>query len=59
MGRELFANLRRNGPPVWMLVEMTAVSSDLPAPHLGQCNVLFTDGSIRRIRDPLKELPGL
>lgn len=52
-------HLHRNGPPVWVLVEMTAINSDLPTPHLGHYNVLFSDGTVRRVRDPLKELSGL
>ena len=49
----------RGGDPVWLLVEMSAISEDLPAPHLGHFNVLFSDGSVRHISDPRKELPGL
>lgn len=49
----------RDGEPVWMIVEMTAINADLPAPHVGFYNVLFSDGSVRRVRNPLKELPGL
>ncbi len=49
----------RSGAPVWMLVEMTAISSDLPAPHIHQFNVLYSDGSVKHVTNPLKELPGL
>ena len=51
--------LPRSGPPVWLLVEMTAIGSDLPPPHFGQFNVLFSDGTVHRVTSPLKELPGL
>jgi hypothetical protein len=59
-------NVRLNGrkiPPVeerdWMLVEMGAVSTDVPAPHLGRYNVLYTDGTVEHISDPLTHLRGL
>lgn len=48
-----------DGPPQWMLVEMTAISGEVPAPHLRSYNVLYTDGTVKRVKDPLKELPGL
>jgi prepilin-type processing-associated H-X9-DG protein len=52
--------LPRHGPPVWMLVEVTALGDgDVPPPHLGAFNVLYTDGSVRRVHHPLRELPGL
>ena len=53
------APIPRNGAPRWMLVEMTAISRDLPAPHMGRYNVLYTDGSVKRVADPIRELPGL
>lgn len=49
----------RDKEPVWMLVDMNALSDDVPAPHLGRYNALFTDGTVKRIRDPQRELPGL
>ena len=49
----------RNGDPQWMLVEICALSPDVPAPHLGQYNVLYTDGKIRRVKNPLQDLEGL
>lgn len=59
-------NVRLNGrkiPPVeereWMLVEMNALSAEVPAPHLGRYNVLYTDGTVERIKDPLTNLRGL
>ena len=45
--------------PRWMLVEISALSIDVPAPHLRRYNVLFTDGTIQRMRYPLQELRGL
>lgn len=58
-------NVRLNGRKMprdekeWVLVEMNALSTDVPAPHLGRYNVLYSDGSVERIKTPLKELPGL
>lgn len=49
----------RGADPVWMLVDINALSEDVPAPHLGRYNVLYSDGTVRRIRDPRRELPGL
>jgi prepilin-type processing-associated H-X9-DG protein len=49
----------RESEAVWMLVDMNALSDDVPSPHLGRYNALFSDGSVRRIRDPRRELPGL
>ncbi len=45
--------------PVWMLVDMNALSDEVPASHLGRYNALFSDGKVRRIRDPRRELPNL
>ncbi len=45
--------------PVWMLTEMDALSPDLPKTHVIRYNVLFSDGSVRRIRTPLGQLKGL
>jgi hypothetical protein len=57
-------NVRLNGKktpkePTWMLVEIAALSQDVPAPHMGQYNVLYTDGKIRRVKNPLQVLEGL
>lgn len=49
----------REGEPVWMVVDMNALSGDVPAPHLGRYNALFSDGTVKRIHDPRSELPGL
>lgn len=51
--------LPRGADAVWMLVDMNALSADVPAPHFGRYHALFSDGSVRRIRDPFRELPGL
>lgn len=59
-------NVRLNGKRIprgaqatWMLVDMNALSSDVPAPHWGGYHVLYSDGTVRRIRNPQRELPGL
>lgn len=49
----------RGGQPVWMLVDMEALGGGVPAPHFGGYNVLFSDGSVRRLREPRRDLPGL
>jgi prepilin-type processing-associated H-X9-DG protein len=49
-------NTRSLREPQWMMVEINALSADAPRPHLGYCNVLFTDGSIARIRNPAETL---
>ena len=38
--------------PVWMVVDIHAVSADVPAPHLGAYLVLYSDGSILETQDP-------
>ena len=53
------SRLVKSDQPRWMLVEMTAISSDLPAPHFSRYNVLYTDGSVKQSSAPLNELPGL
>ena len=49
----------RGAAPVWMLVESSAISRDVPAPHWGGYHVLYSDGQVRTIRDPERDLPGL
>lgn len=44
--------LRGPGAPVWMLVEMNALSDTLPAPHLGRYNILYTDGRVAASKEP-------
>lgn len=46
------ASLRNNSGRKWMLVELNALSREVDRPHFGYCNVLFTDGSVERIRYP-------
>ncbi len=48
-----------NAEPVWMLVDMNALSDEVPASHLGGYNVLFSDGKVRRMRDPRRTLLNL
>lgn len=57
-------NARLNGrkfpaEKTWLLVEINALSPDVPAPHYGRYNVLYSDGSVEQIGSPLMELPGL
>jgi hypothetical protein len=52
-------SLRGRATNTWVIVEINALSSDVPAPHLGFHNVLYTDGRVERIRHPLEKLPGL
>jgi prepilin-type processing-associated H-X9-DG protein len=59
-------NTSLNGKPLpepeqrqWMLVEMQAILPELPAPHLGRFNVLYTDGTVERVRSPHEKLEGL
>ena len=53
------ANLRSFTERHWMLIEINALSDDVPAPHFGYYNVLYTDGTIERISDPIQSLKGL
>lgn len=46
------ASLRNREGRIWMLMELNAMSRDVDRPHFGSCNVLFTDGSVERIRFP-------
>ena len=50
--------LHGSGPPMWMLVELNALSDAVPAPHLGAYNILYTDGSVQRSKAPPKGLRG-
>lgn len=52
-------NTRLNGrqraaleSPTWMLVEISALNPELPRPHAGGYQVLYTDGSVRRSPAP-------
>ncbi len=49
----------RGDEKTWMLVDMNALTEDVPAPHLGRYNVLYSDGTVQRLRKPLEALPGL
>lgn len=43
----------------WLLVDMEALAEDVPAPHLRRYNVLYSDGTVKRVRTPRRDLPGL
>lgn len=43
--------------PRWMLVEVHALSDEVPRPHFGSYHVLFTDGRVVRCRQPPSDLP--
>lgn len=47
-----------SGAPVWMIVELNALSDAVPAPHFGGYNILYTDGSVQRSKEPPKGLRG-
>lgn len=53
------SNLRSYAERQWMLVEINALSEEVPSPHCSFYNVLYTDGTVARIRRPLEELKGL
>ena len=38
--------------PVWIVVDIQAVSTEVPPPHLGAYLVLYSDGSILETQDP-------
>ena len=42
--------------PVWMIVEISALSSQVPPPHFRGYNILYTDGTVRRSQTPPREL---
>lgn len=66
LGLTYLWNTRLNGrkiprasTPEWMLVEINALSDEVPASHMGKYNVLYTDGAVHREKDPpagLREL---
>jgi hypothetical protein len=41
-----------------MIVELNALSDAVPAPHFGAYNILNTDGSVKRSKQPPAELRG-
>jgi hypothetical protein len=44
--------LHEPGPPKWMLVNIQALSDDLPPPHLWRYHILYSDGQVERSRVP-------
>ncbi len=66
VGLSYIWNTRLNGRKMpkgeereWMLVEVQALSSDVPAPHWGAYHALFSDGKVERITGPKRQLEGL
>lgn len=66
LGLTYIWNTRLNGHKIpkgsqreWMLIEVQALSTDVPAPHWGRYHVLYSDGEVERIADPKKKLEGL
>ena len=51
-GRKLHAA----GSPTWMMTEMSALSENVPPPHLGVYNALYTDGHVRKLKKPPEAL---
>lgn len=49
-------SMRSFGERQWMLMELHGLDPTLPGPHFRSCNVLFTDGTVERIRNPATEL---
>lgn len=52
------SNLKSYENRHWMLIEINALSEDVPASHFGYYNVLYTDGTVERIDEPSEELEG-
>jgi prepilin-type processing-associated H-X9-DG protein len=44
--------LKGPGAPSWMLVEISALSDNIPPPHSGGYNILYTDGQVQRSKTP-------
>lgn len=42
--------------PEWMIVEINALSDQVPAPHYGAYHILYTDGRVEASREPPPEL---
>ena len=38
--------------PIWMVVDIQAISGEVSPPHLGSYLILYTDGSIRETSEP-------
>ena len=51
-------SLHEPGRREWMLVELNALSAQVPAPHAGRYNVLFTDGKVEASKEPPAGLQG-
>ena len=51
--------IHRGGERTWMLMDIQALSPDVPAPHLRRYHVLYSDGQVDRIADPHALLDGL
>lgn len=45
-------NLGQPGDPAWILVEINALSEQVPPPHRGYYHILYTDGSVQRSKTP-------
>ncbi len=52
------SNLRSFKERQWMLIEINALSEEIPSPHFGHYNVLYTDGTVERINNPIQTLKG-
>ena len=44
--------LRGSQTPTWLLVEISALSDRVPAPHLGRYNILYSNGTIGQSINP-------
>lgn len=49
-------SLRNLGERQWMLMELHGLDQTLPGPHFRSCNVLFTDGTVERVRNPAESI---
>jgi len=59
LGLTYIWNVRLNGrkmqspdAPTWMLTEMSALSDNVPKPHLGIYDIIYTDGAVRKSKTP-------
>jgi len=44
--------LQSSEAPTWVLTEMRALSPSVPKPHMGLYNILYTDGSVKKSKEP-------
>jgi hypothetical protein len=44
--------LQQSNPPEWVLVEINALSADVPASHLGKYHILYSDGTVQASSEP-------